>query len=355
MSRFLDKRYYKLAPYVPGEQPQDKKYIKLNTNESPFEPSPKVVKALNSEEVKKLYLYNDPTALDLRNTIAEYYGVKAENVAVGNGSDEILAFAFNAFCGKDTPMVCPKVSYGFYPVFCEMFSLPYVAVDMKEDLSIDIGKFYDADGNVTIANPNAQTGTLLDVNEIEKLLRRKKDNVVIVDEAYIDFGGESCLPLIKMYDNLLVVRTFSKSRNMAGARLGYAIGSKGIIEDVEKMKYSFNPYNVNRLTQLAGIEAIRDDDYFKFCTNYIKDVREYTVNKLSELGCEIVPSKANFILVKLNGTDGENLYKKLKNEGILVRFLSDAQLKDYVRITIGKREMTDILVAKIKEIKRGLL
>lgn len=354
MSRFLDERYSGLLPYVPGEQPQDKKYIKLNTNESPFETSPKVVKALNSDEVKKLYLYNDPTARNLRETIADYYGVKAENVAVSNGSDEILAFAFNAFCGKNTPMVCPKISYGFYPVFCEMFSIPYVAVDMKDDLSIDIEKFYDVGGNVTIANPNAQTGTLLSVNEIEELLKKKKNNVVIVDEAYIDFGGESCLPLIKKYDNLLVVRTFSKSRNMAGARLGYAIGSNEIIEDVEKMKYSFNPYNVNRLTQIAGMEAIKDDDYFKFCTNYIKDVREYTINKLNELGCEVVPSKANFILVKLNGIGGETLYKKLKDEGILVRFLSDAQLVDYVRITIGKREMMDTLVAKIIDIKRGI-
>lgn len=354
MSRFLDERYSGLLPYVPGEQPQDKKYIKLNTNESPFETSPKVVKTLNSDEVKKLYLYNDPTARNLRETIADYYGVKAENVAVSNGSDEILAFAFNAFCGKNTPMVCPKISYGFYSVFCEMFSIPYVAVDMKDDLSIDIEKFYDVGGNVTIANPNAQTGMLLSVNEIEELLKKKKNNVVIVDEAYIDFGGESCLPLIKKYDNLLVVRTFSKSRNMAGARLGYAIGSKEIIEDVEKMKYSFNPYNVNRLTQIAGIEAIKDDDYFKFCTNYIKDVREYTINKLNELGCEVVPSKANFILVKLNGIGGETLYKKLKDEGILVRFLSDAQLVDYVRITIGKREMMDTLVAKIIDIKRGI-
>lgn len=354
MSRFLDKRYLGLTPYVPGEQPQDKKYIKLNTNESPFEASPKVVNAINSDEVKKLYLYNDPTAKLLRETIANYYGIALENVAVSNGSDEILAFAFNAFCGKDTPMVCPVVSYGFYPVFCEMFSIPYVAVDMKDDLSIDLEKFYDVDGNVTIANPNAQTGTLLSVNEIEELLKKKKDNVVIVDEAYIDFGGESCLPLIKKYDNLLVVRTFSKSRNMAGARLGFAIGAEELIKDVEKMKYSFNPYNVNRLTQIAGIEAIKDDEYFKLCTNYVRDVREYTVNKLKELGCEVIPSKANFVLAKLNGISGEDLYKRLKDEGVLVRFLGDALLSDYVRITIGKREMMDTLVAKIIDIKRGL-
>jgi len=352
MSRFLDKRYIGLEPYVPGEQPRDRSYVKLNTNESPFKPSPKVVEAISDLEVGKLNLYSDPTAKDLIRAIAENYKVDESNVTVSNGSDEVLAFAFCAFCGKDKPMVCPEVSYGFYPVFCELFSVPYVTVPMRNDLSVDVEGFYGTKGNITIANPNAQTGTFISVDEIEKLVKSRSDDVVIIDEAYVDFGGESCAPLIAKYNNLLVVQTFSKSRSLAGGRVGFAIGNSELIRDIERMKYSFNPYNLNRLSILAGTAAMRDKAYFENCVAAIKSIRSKTVEELKKLGMKVLPSRANFVLAALDGIGGEELYKALKDKGVLVRFLTDKMLSPYIRITIGSQEMMNTLISSIKEIKK---
>lgn len=346
MSRFMSSSLKNLVPYTPGEQLAGK-FIKLNTNESPFPPSPNVIKAISCSETGKLNLYSDPTADSLVSEIAKYYGVKKENVAVGNGSDEILAFAFHAFGEKG--FVCPSITYGFYPVFADFFGIELDTIPLKSDLSIGLDDYYKSKRNVIIANPNAQTGTYLDINEIENLVSLNTDRLVVIDEAYIDFGGESAVSLIDKYDNLLVVQTFSKSRNLAGGRIGFAIGNENLISDLNTMKFSFNPYNVNRLSIIAGSEAIKDKAYFIDCTKKIIEVREIVKNRLKQLGFALTDSMANFILAKHTDISGKELYLSLKEQGILVRYLG-GDISDYVRITIGSAEQMEVLVCTIEKI-----
>lgn len=360
MSRFLNERYAAMKPYVPGEQPQDKRYVKLNTNESPFPPSPAVLAALNGEEVAKLNLYSDPTAKVLVDAIAARFdrisregggkGIKPSQVFVGNGSDEVLAFCFQAFCGKDKGMACPEIGYGFYPVFCEIFGIKFNPVPLREDFSIDIKAFEGIKDNITIANPNAQTGIYIPVSDIKTLLSADKDRLVIIDEAYCDFGGESALGLLDEFDNLIVVQTMSKSRQLAGGRVGFAIASEAIVEDLNKMKFSFNPYNLNRLSILAGAAAISDEEYFEMTTSAVKAERERLKKTLAELGFYVTPSLANFVLAAHPKIGGKELYLALKEKGVLVRFLSDEALKPYVRITVGSKEQNDALTDAIKQI-----
>ena len=252
MSRFLSGRFEALDVYVPGEQPADMEYIKLNTNESPYPPAPGVIAALNQFEISKLNLYPNPDGSRIIKKLAEFYGVEIQNVIIGNGSDELLAFAFLAFCDGGRGAAFPDITYGFYPVYAELYGLPYVQIPLKDDFSIDPADYCDIGKNVVLANPNAPTGIALPLRDIEAIVQSNPGHVVLVDEAYVDFGAESAIPLTHRYENLLVVHTYSKSRSMAGARLAYAIGSAPLIEDLNKMKYSFNPYNVNRLTQIAG-------------------------------------------------------------------------------------------------------
>lgn len=351
MSRFLSSKYKDLEAYTPGEQPIDKKYIKLNTNESPYPPSKKVVDALSSEEVLKLNLYSDPTARGLKARIAELYGVQSENVFVSNGSDDILNFSFMVFCEKGKRAVkFPEISYGFYSVYAELHGADYTAIPLKDDFSIDIKDYSNNDATVVIANPNAPTGIALSVVDIEKLVKANPDNLVLIDEAYVDFGGESAVDLTKKYDNLLVVCTFSKSRSLAGARLGFAIASKDIIADLEKIKYSTNPYNINRLSLIAGEMAILDNDYYMDNCKKIIETREYTQSKLKELGFEVTDSKANFIFAKSNMIEGKELYLRLKDKGILIRHFGKEKIKDYNRITVGTREEMDALISAVAEI-----
>ena len=351
MSRFLSSKYKDLEAYTPGEQPIDKKYIKLNTNESPYPPSKKVVDALSSEEVLKLNLYSDPTARGLKASIAELYGVQSENVFVSNGSDDILNFSFMAFCEKGKRAVkFPEISYGFYSVYAELHGADYTAIPLKNDFSIDIKDYSSNDATVVIANPNAPTGIALSVADIEKLVKANPDNLVLVDEAYVDFGGESAVDLTKKYDNLLVVCTFSKSRSLAGARLGFAIASKDIIADLEKIKYSTNPYNINRLSLIAGEMAILDNDYYMDNCKKIIETREYTQSKLRELGFEVTDSKANFIFAKSDMIEGKELYLRLKDKGILIRHFGKEKIKDYNRITVGTRKEMDALISAVAEI-----
>ena len=351
MSRFLSSKYKDLEAYTPGEQPIDKKYIKLNTNESPYPPSKKVVDALSSEEVLKLNLYSDPTARGLKARIAELYGVQSENVFVSNGSDDILNFSFMAFCEKGKRAVkFPEISYGFYSVYAELHGADYTAIPLKNDFSIDIKDYSNNDATVVIANPNAPTGIALSVADIEKLVKANTDNLVLIDEAYVDFGGESAVDLTKKYDNLLVVCTFSKSRSLAGARLGFAIASKDIIADLEKIKYSTNPYNINRLSLIAGEMAILDNDYYMDNCKKIIETREYTQSKLRELGFEVTDSKANFIFAKSDMIEGKELYLRLKDKGILIRHFGKKKIKDYNRITVGTREEMDALISAVAEI-----
>lgn len=348
MSRFFSKKLSSLVPYVPGEQPKDQKYIKLNTNESPFEPSPNVIKALNAQQTSMLNLYSDPTASELVNAISQVFGVGKDEIAVGNGSDEILAFAFHAF--SDKGFTFPAVTYGFYPVFADFFGAKYSTLPLKDDLSIDVKDYKNLDTGIVLANPNAQTGIYLEPSKIEEIVASTPDNIVIVDEAYIDFGGQSVYPLTKKYDNLLVVGTFSKSRNLAGARVGFAIGCKSLIADINTMKFSFNPYNLNRLSIIAAKEAVLDTEYFNTCMEKVKAARAFTASELEKLGFVCTPSLSNFILARSDKIGGKELYLELKSRGILVRYLGIKGIENYVRITIGTKEQMSVLIDNIKEI-----
>lgn len=349
MSRFFSERFSALKPYTPGEQPQNRKYVKLNTNESPFPPS-KMAIEMASRELDRLMLYSDPECRLLCRTFSEEYGVMSDEIIFGNGSDELLNFAFMAFCSDERPAVYADITYGFYKVYAALNRLPSVVIPLEADFTIDIDKYILTRGTVFIANPNAPTGIALPLAEIERLVKSSGDRVVIIDEAYVDFGAESAVSLTKKYDNLMVIGTFSKSRSMAGARLGYAAANRELIADINRLKYSTNPYNINRMTMAAGVGAISDRDYFKNNCQRIIENREWTVRELSALGFTILPSKANFIFAKSQRIDGERLYLELKEKGVLVRHFTDERIKDYNRITIGSREQMQILVDKIKEI-----
>ena len=350
MSRFLSPEACRMAPYTPGEQPRDQKYVKLNTNESPFPPSPAVVAALSQKEVGLLNLYSDPTCLRLNEVLAKRYGVKAEQVISGNGSDEILAFAFRAFCGEGKGVAYADITYGFYKAQVALFGLEATIVPLREDFTLSVDDYMDFPGTIIIANPNAPTGIPVPQEEIRRLLEKDPDRVVIVDEAYVDFGGESCVPLLAEYDNLLIVQTMSKSRSLAGARVGYALGSEELIADLNRVKYSFNPYNVNRLSILAGAAAVEDEPYFQNCCAAIRENRAWTVEALEQLGFKVLPSAANFIFVRSKDLPGETLYRKLKENGILVRWFDSDRIRDYLRITIGSREQMETLVEGIRRL-----
>lgn len=336
MSRFMHSKYKGLKPYTPGEQPQKRSYIKLNTNESPYPPSPRVIQAISEKEAQRLRLYSDPEGRVLIDAIAKRYGLDKDQVIAGNGSDEILAFCYMAFGEKG--MRYPEISYGFYPVFSSIFGVEGEAIPLKEDFSIDVEDYKETGRTILIANPNAPTGLCLSLAQIEELLKSNSENVVIIDEAYVDFGGESSVKLLEKYENLVVVQTFSKSRNLAGARLGFALSSKELVEDLNRIKFSFNPYNVNRLSMLAGAEAMKDEEYFLTCTGRIQKTRAKTEEALKQMGFTVLPSKANFLFAKPKAMDGDTYFKRLKEKGILVRHWSDPRISDYVRITIGSEE-----------------
>jgi histidinol-phosphate aminotransferase len=349
MSRYLDERFSALLPYVPGEQPRDRKYLKLNTNESPSPPSPRALRAA-AEAARTLQLYSDPQCTLLREKLAALYGLRPENVICSNGSDEILDFAFATFCGPSRPAVFPDITYGFYRVFAKKYGVPFREIPLRDDLSVDPADYETNGATVFLANPNAPTGLALGREAIERILRANPDRVVVIDEAYADFSGGSAAPLIAGYENLLVTGTFSKSRSMAGARLGFAFGPPEIIADLEKLKYSFNPYNVNRLTQLCGAAALKDGGYYRDCCAKIIREREYLSGELKALGGETTPSEANFVFVRFPGCDGAALCAELKARGVLVRHFNIPAIKDYLRITVGSRDECETLVARLKEI-----
>ena len=350
MSKFMSKRFDSLEAYTPGEQPQDKKYIKLNTNESPFMPSPEVIKAVNEKEVSSLMLYSDPKASALIKAIAKNYGVCEDEVFVGNGSDEILAFSFFAFCDKETGIAFPDISYGFYEVYADLYGFNKEIVPLDSDFNVVPETYFNKGKTIIIANPNAPTGKCLPLSDIERILNANKDNLVIIDEAYVDFGGESAVSLIGKYENLLVIQTFSKSRNLAGSRLGFAIANKALIADLNKIKYSFNPYNINRLTLIAGEASVNDKEYFKDCVSKIIKNREKTTKELEKMGFFVLPSKTNFIFAKSDKISGYDLYMKLKDEGILVRHFNKERIKDFIRITIGNEEQMDKFIETVRRI-----
>jgi len=348
MSRFLNRQYCSLEAYTPGEQPRDTEYIKLNTNESPYPPAPSVVETMTGQQVELLRLYSDPTAKELKEKLAGLYDVKPENVFVSNGSDEILNFAFMAFGGQG--VVFPEISYGFYQVYAGLYQLDYEKIPLETDFSLDYEKYCGKHKMVVIANPNAPTGMSIPVWQIEEIVKTNPDSLVLIDEAYVDFGGESCLPLIGKYDNLLVVRTFSKSRCLAGGRLGYAFASPDIIADLEKIKYSTNPYNVNRLTLLLGAATVDAEPYYRETCREIMETRAWTAKQLEKLGFFVLPSDTNFLFAKTGKMDGGQLYETLKSKGILVRHFSNAKISQYNRITIGTRQQMETLIDTLKEV-----
>ena len=349
MSRYFSGKYRNLKPYVPGEQPQDKSYIKLNTNESPFPPSQKA-QEYAMEAVKNLQLYSDPNCTGITEEMAVLYGVKPTQVFFGNGSDEVLFLAFLAYCDENTPAFFPDITYGFYKVFAQFLGVPAVHIPLDKDFCVCIEDYFFLGGTIFIANPNAPTGKLLSLIQLEQILQKNRDHVVVVDEAYIDFGGDSAVKLIDSYDNLLVTQTFSKSRSLAGGRLGVALGNEALIADLQTAKFSMNPYNVNSMTMAAGLGALKDEVYTRNNCQIIIENRDYTTIRLRNLGFTVLDSMTNFVLAGNSKITGGELYAELKDRGILVRYFDTDRLKPYVRITIGTREQMDALLSAIKEI-----
>lgn len=348
MSKFINEKFRSLEEYTPGEQPQDKKYIKLNTNESPYPPSKNVIKAATKQEIKDLRLYCDPECKKLKLAMAKLFGVNGENIFLSNGSDDILNFAFMAYGQKGAAY--PDITYGFYSVFAELHGVESEIIPLKDDFTIDVCQYKAKNKLIVIANPNAPTGIALSLKEIEEIVKANPDSVVLIDEAYVDFGGESCYKLTAKYDNLLCVGTFSKSRSLAGGRLGFAIANERLIADLEKIKYSTNPYNINRLTQVVGTATINDNDYYlKNCEKIIK-TRRWVTKELENLGFFVLPSKANFIFAKSDKASGLKLYEELKEKGVLIRHFEKDRIKDFNRITIGTDKEMKTLIEKIKEI-----
>ena len=355
MTGFFSSKYAGLVPYTPGEQPQDKKYIKLNTNESPFPPSP-YAQMFARREAGELQLYSDPDMRALRATAAEKLGVDTDEIVFTNGSDEILNFAFAAFCDSGKRAVFADITYGFYKVFARLNCVPYTEIPLDGDFRINVEDYigcsekYGPCGAVFIANPNAPTGIALPLADIEKIVASNPDSVVVIDEAYVDFGGESAVCLRNKYKNLLVTQTFSKSRSLAGARLGYGIACRELISDINTIRFSTNPYNVNRMTMAAGTGALTDTEYFGRNVAEIALIRNETADKLRKIGFTLTDSKTNFIFAKHEKIDGKELYLALKEKGILVRHFDSPRISAYNRITIGNREQMDAFVAAVTEI-----
>ena len=350
MSRFLNPRLAYLEVYTPGEQPQDQVYTKLNTNESPYPAAPQVVAAIDAEQVRNLRLYSDPVCKPLIEKLAQVYGLHPNQVFVSNGSDDILNFAFWAFAGQPGKAAYPDVTYGFYQVFADLHQVEADVIPLQADFSVRVEDYLNLETMIVLANPNAQVGRALTRAEMERIIAANPDHVVVVDEAYVDFGAESCVPLIDRYPNLLVVQTFSKSRSLAGARLGFALGSAELIADLNRLKYSTNPYNVNRLTMAAGVAALEAEDHYAKNCRAIQETRAWTVQALEALGFTVVPSLANFVLAAHKTVDGETIYRELKRRGVLVRHFTAPRIANYNRITIGSPEQMELLVQTLGEI-----
>jgi len=350
----FSKKFKQLTPYTPGEQPQNRKYIKLNTNENPYPPSPLIEKYLKTADTYILKLYPDPDSKKLKKAIGEYYNLPASMVFTGNGSDEVLSFCFYAFFDNENgPLLFPEHSYSFYPVYCGFYDIPYKRILLEKDFSISVDSYIKEKNysGIIFPNPNAPTGTYLKPSEIERLVRKtRKDRVVIVDEAYIDFGGESAVKLVNKFDNLLIVQTFSKSRSLAGLRVGFAIGNDKLISALITVKDSFNSYPLDTLAQNTAIIAMKDTDHFEHNKAQIIETREFTINKLKSKGWIILPSMANFIFIKKDYISGKEIYEKLKEKGLLVRYFGHTGIEDFVRVTIGKKEDMIVLINLLKTI-----
>ena len=335
----------KVVPYVPGEQPKLDKMIKLNTNENPYPPAPGVFEALKEFDADRLRLYPDPTVDKLNTAIAQYYGVGVDQVFSGVGSDDVIAMIFMTFFNSDKPILFPDITYSFYDVWADMLKIPYEKIPLDDEFKLVKSDYYKANGGVIFPNPNAPTGELLELSEIRDIIEHNQDVIVVVDEAYIDFGGTSALSLIEEYDNLIIARTFSKSRSMAGSRIGFAISNPTLIKYLNDVKYSFNSYTMDAITIELGTAAIKDQEYFKETTSKIIASREWTKKELSRLGFTFCDSKSNFIFAKHNCVPGIEIFEALKEQNIFVRrFNNPERIKDYLRISIGTDEEMRILI-----------
>lgn len=355
MSKFWSKRVQELDPYTPGEQPQDQQYIKLNTNENPYPPSPKAIEAMQNASDENMRLYPDPNCHGLKQAIAEYYALPVEQVFVGNSSDEVLAHTFVALLKHDKPLLYPDISYSFYPCYCKLFGINATQIPLAEDFTIQPKDYEQENGGIVFPNPNAPSGILLSLGKIEEILKANPDSVIVIDEAYIDFGGDTAIPLIAKYPNLLITQTFSKSRSLAGLRVGFALGQKELIEGLERVKNSFNAYPLDRAALQGSIASINDKKYFEETCNKIIKTREETTAALEKMNFTVLPSKTNFIFAKpdltLNKTNAKDLYLKLKEEGVLVRYFNAPRINEFLRITIGTDEEMRIFLDKIAVLK----
>lgn len=350
MSKYWNDIVRNLEPYIPGEQPNDMKYIKLNTNENPYSPSPKVLEAISRGNNETLKLYPDPNVEELRETVSKYYGIDKDEVFVGNGSDEVLAFSFMTFFSKDKKILFPDITYSFYKVYARLLNLKVETIPLDEEFNILVEKFCGDNGGVVLANPNAPTSKEISIDDIKRILECNKDRVVIIDEAYIDFGGTSVINLIKDYENLLVVQTLSKSRALAGLRVGFAFGSKELIEGLNRLKNSINSYTIDRIALLGAKAAFEDEMYFKELTAKIIKTREETISALKEIGFKVMDSKTNFVFVSHKKMKAEELFIKLRKKGILVRYFNEPRINNFLRITIGTDEEMKILIEELKNI-----
>ena len=349
MSKYWTDLVHQLDPYTPGEQPQDQQYIKLNTNENPYPPAPSVLRAIDDFDKTRLRLYPDPESTELRAALANRHGVNPANVFLGNGSDEVLAHSFQAFFKQDKPLLFPEISYSFYPVYCGLYQIDFKALPLADDFSIDIDAFKMDHGGIIFPNPNAPTGLLMPLQQVEAVCRHS-DSVVIVDEAYIDFGGESAVALTQRYDNLLVIQTFSKSRSLAGIRLGYAIGHSDLIDALNRVKNSFNSYPIDALAQTAALASIADDEAFRSGCAKIIHTRDALTRQLSALDFRVLPSSANFVFAEHATRAAEEIYLALKKKGVLVRFFKQPRIDNFLRITVGDDAEISQLITRLKTI-----
>ena len=350
MNPYWSKRLEGVVPYVPGEQPGEGEFIKLNTNENPYPPSPKALQAIADAAGDALRLYPKPECDGVRQAIAEYYGISAESVFVGNGSDEVLAMAFLAFFSPEDRIAFPKISYSFYPVYADLFQIPYEAVPLREDFTLDPAVFQGAYRGIVFANPNAPTGIELPLAQVEQILQEHPDIPVIVDGAYVDFGGTSAVELIGRYPNLLVIQTFSKSRSLAGLRIGFAMGQPHLIQAINTVKNSFNSYTLDRLAQAGAAAAMADRDYFEKTRRSIIKTREWSTAALEKLGFTVLPSKTNFVFASHPAKDAAVLFAELRKRHILVRYFQKPEIDQFLRITIGTDGEMEKLIQALTEI-----
>lgn len=345
---FLDK-LRRIAPYVPGEQPQTADIIKLNANENPYPPAPGVQEALRTFDASSLALYPDANGKRLKTALAERFGVKPSQVFLGNGSDDVLALAFQSFFCSDKPILYPDITYSFYPVWCDLFRIPYETMPLDEDFCVNIRDYDRPNGGVVLPNPNAPTGRGLSLDALEDLLQHNADCVVIIDEAYVDFGAQSAVPLLDKYENLLVVQTMSKSRSLAGLRIGYALGSETLIATLEAVKNSYNSYTMDALALAAGEASVRDEDYFRQSCAKVIATRERAADALRELGFTVLPSLTNFLFVTHLKKEAPVIFEHLRQKNIFIRYFKLPRIDNYLRITVGTDEQMDKLIAALKE------